>query len=263
MSLCLFPHQVEGTEWMLQRERCKQFPGGLLLDDCGLGKTPQVIHVIRTNPLPMTLIVAPVNILKQWKQQLHRWVPEFKVLLMHDAIQISPYQFKDEDEIYDHLYLLANTAHEEQQTKSRQRKRRQKNIRTKNILRSTQTVCNRTMQFIINHSFSKSIGQCVTRKTNVALRGGDPLENKPLPWDHSHKRPLVVVTSYGKLVNNVFERVRLQWKRLGLVDVMQKGKVGFTIFNKLKWDRIVLDESHVIRNFGKRFKLSFFTQTTN
>lgn len=86
-GLDLYPHQKAGVAWMLQRESCVKCPGGLLLDDCGVGKTPQVVATLKQNPKATTLIVAPVGILKQWQQQLSRWAPEFDTVIYETPLQ--------------------------------------------------------------------------------------------------------------------------------------------------------------------------------
>ena len=43
----LYPHQQEGIQWMLERERVSN--GGFLCDDPGLGKTLQILSLIAGN----------------------------------------------------------------------------------------------------------------------------------------------------------------------------------------------------------------------
>ncbi|PHH64817.1 hypothetical protein CDD81_3883 [Ophiocordyceps australis] len=50
--------------------------GGILADDMGLGKTLQVISLILTGGPGPTLIVAPVSVMSNWKQQIERHVKE-------------------------------------------------------------------------------------------------------------------------------------------------------------------------------------------
>lgn len=242
-SLNLFPHQVEGTKWMLEREQCSRCPGGLLLDDCGLGKTPQVIHTMLQNPLPLTLIAVPVNLLKQWVNQLHRWAPETKVLMCHTSFHMSPFDFDNEQQLYERLYILGDTAKESKETRSKRRRRRQKKTRKYGTRAGKETTPRATLDFLVRFSKTSSISSCITRDNSPVL-----YETKTI--DEKKKRPLVVVTSYGKLVNTQFEKVRSQLKRLGSLDHTQKFQTGVTIFSKLRWNRIVLDESHVIRNFN-------------
>lgn len=48
--------------------------GGILADDMGLGKTLQIISLILVGGPGSTLIVAPVGVMSNWKQQIERHV---------------------------------------------------------------------------------------------------------------------------------------------------------------------------------------------
>lgn len=74
-----FDHQVEGIRWMLDKELCgthveskneSDLPvlvrGGFLCDEMGLGKTIQVVATILHNPLPLTVILAPLAMIDTW-----------------------------------------------------------------------------------------------------------------------------------------------------------------------------------------------------
>ncbi|KAG6087948.1 hypothetical protein E4U30_003054 [Claviceps sp. LM220 group G6] len=50
------------------------FSGGILADDMGLGKTLQIISLIMAGGPGTTLIVAPVSVMSNWKQQIERHV---------------------------------------------------------------------------------------------------------------------------------------------------------------------------------------------
>ena len=105
LKVKLLPHQIEGVEWMRDKEASTKktrgvLPkGGILADDMGLGKTIQSIALILTNPLPKdyvkeppkdqdnpkpgkakpklsygldkaTLVVAPLALIKQWEAEI-------------------------------------------------------------------------------------------------------------------------------------------------------------------------------------------------
>lgn len=74
------PHQVEGVEWLLARERSPKAPyGGLLCDEMGLGKTIQMIELMVRNFKTNTLIVVPKSLVQQWVSEIKRFVPAFTV----------------------------------------------------------------------------------------------------------------------------------------------------------------------------------------
>jgi len=82
----LFDYQVDGVKWMLERElneTSTYYTGGLLCDDPGLGKTLQTIALILANPVPKTLIVVPISLMEQWRDQIRKIWPEAKMRLCH------------------------------------------------------------------------------------------------------------------------------------------------------------------------------------
>ena len=79
-----FPHQIDGIKWMLDKEmNGTSVPnrdstenvlirGGFQCDDMGLGKTIQIVSVIINNPLPNTLLIAPLAMIETWSTILKR-----------------------------------------------------------------------------------------------------------------------------------------------------------------------------------------------
>ena len=68
----LYPHQITGVRWLVNREIGKAPYGGFLCDEMGLGKTIQLIETMRANPLERTLILVPKSIITQWAEELER-----------------------------------------------------------------------------------------------------------------------------------------------------------------------------------------------
>jgi SNF2 family DNA or RNA helicase len=79
-----FPHQLEGINWMLDKEiNGTPVPnkdgtmnvlirGGFQCDDMGLGKTIQITSVIVNNPQPLTLLIAPLAMIDTWSNILQK-----------------------------------------------------------------------------------------------------------------------------------------------------------------------------------------------
>ena len=83
----LYPHQIEGVNWMLEREHSSVGPkGGFLCDEMGLGKTAQLVTVIKRNKTGPTLVVVPKSIVTQWKNEIHKFAPELSVFV-YDGIK--------------------------------------------------------------------------------------------------------------------------------------------------------------------------------
>ena len=84
----LRPYQEEGLGWLqfLRRHGL----GGILADDMGLGKTVQTLaHLVLEKQqgrlLKPSLIVAPVSVLGNWRQELARFAPGLTVLTLQGA----------------------------------------------------------------------------------------------------------------------------------------------------------------------------------
>ncbi|CAI5470907.1 unnamed protein product [Closterium sp. Yama58-4] len=90
LSECLKDHQVEGVRFMWQNcihsmalvQSGDPGFGCILAHSMGLGKTLQVISFVHTvlnqfhaHGLRTVLIVAPVNVLHNWKEEFRRWMP--------------------------------------------------------------------------------------------------------------------------------------------------------------------------------------------
>lgn len=72
----LFAFQRHAVQWMMRKEVVPtvlfgiEVLGGLLCDDMGLGKTLQATALIVRRPVPRTLVVAPVAVVRQWQELL-------------------------------------------------------------------------------------------------------------------------------------------------------------------------------------------------
>ncbi|GAA5826974.1 hypothetical protein JCM11251_002186 [Rhodosporidiobolus azoricus] len=89
MTVPLLPHQLIGVSWMKKQEQGRVY-GGLLGDEMGLGKTVEAIATCLINESSdpaekTTLVVAPLALLEQWKDELESKVEKnyFSVCIYH------------------------------------------------------------------------------------------------------------------------------------------------------------------------------------
>jgi len=98
----LRPYQQDGLGWLqfLRRHHL----GGILADDMGLGKTVQTLaHLLLEKQQGRlqrpSLIVAPVSTLGNWQQELHRFAPELRGLLLHGSRRRESFALIDEVDV--------------------------------------------------------------------------------------------------------------------------------------------------------------------
>jgi len=83
----LKPYQISGINFLLLLHRLR-VGGAFLADDMGLGKSAQTIAFLAVlkkmegNAGPH-LVIAPVTILEQWKEEFAKWCPSFKVVVYY------------------------------------------------------------------------------------------------------------------------------------------------------------------------------------
>ncbi len=74
-------YQKEGVAW-LQTLQGYQF-GGILADDMGLGKTLQVIAMLESKKMSVSIVVAPASLLLNWQDEIHKFAPAMKCCVIH------------------------------------------------------------------------------------------------------------------------------------------------------------------------------------
>lgn len=96
----LFDYQEEGIHWIWSNWM-KGYKGVLLADDMGLGKTVQALGFIAgmkkaygQNPMNSVLIVAPVSLLANWKEEYQKFVKEG---IFRDIIELYSDKINDYD----------------------------------------------------------------------------------------------------------------------------------------------------------------------
>ncbi len=89
LQATLRPYQVDGVKWLWFMTRLGL--GACLADDMGLGKTIQIIDLLLRIQGTQTakgtgtasLLVVPASLIGNWKQELARFAPQLRVLLLH------------------------------------------------------------------------------------------------------------------------------------------------------------------------------------
>jgi len=79
----LYPHQVEGVQFMWNNIHCRGVNGGMLSDDMGLGKTIQVSAFISAlidmGEAKRFIIMVPNSLVANWEKELGIWCPAINV----------------------------------------------------------------------------------------------------------------------------------------------------------------------------------------
>ncbi|GMM50384.1 hypothetical protein DASB73_013420 [Starmerella bacillaris] len=119
LTPALLPHQVVGVKFLCRREVCPVYSrGGILADSMGLGKTIQSISLILRNAPPKgehkpTLVVTPVAVMNQWKQEIETMAPRLTVTTHHGTNRAKSFkQLKK----FDVVITTYQTATSEQKT---------------------------------------------------------------------------------------------------------------------------------------------------
>jgi SNF2 family DNA or RNA helicase len=87
ISLTPFPYQIDGVRWMMDRELCPRgaVRGGLLCDDVGLGKSLQILLLLKLLPQARNLFIVPKSTIPQWQEYIAGFLPHCicEVLRVH------------------------------------------------------------------------------------------------------------------------------------------------------------------------------------
>lgn len=76
-------YQVRGFKWL--KNLSELGFGGILADEMGLGKTIQTIAFLLSEKNKKTLIVCPTSLIYNWKEELDKFAPDLKVLIVHGS----------------------------------------------------------------------------------------------------------------------------------------------------------------------------------
>lgn len=93
INAILYPYQKCGFLWLkyITGEGC----GCILGDEMGLGKTLQIITLIvsrREQGQGVSLVVAPVSLMENWRREFVRFAPTMKILVHHGSQRTGNYK---------------------------------------------------------------------------------------------------------------------------------------------------------------------------
>lgn len=104
----LRPYQVTGYNWLNTLSRYNF--GGILADDMGLGKTLQVLSFIKSqledDYNKKSLIVAPTSLVYNWLNEVKKFLPELRVLVID-----GPRKLREEKLDHIHEYNIVITSY--------------------------------------------------------------------------------------------------------------------------------------------------------
>ena len=112
-------HQEEGVNWMIESERNKwqNVQGGIIADEMGLGKTIMMIATMTLNTVGNTLIILPLALLQQWKNEIQK-TTGIEPMIYHGAKKrVTPLAMLKEAPVVLTTYGEIQLSHDEYSTK--------------------------------------------------------------------------------------------------------------------------------------------------
>lgn len=110
LTISLKDYQKSGVSWM-QKMEASGNKGGILADEMGLGKTVQMISLMASRKMT-TLIVVPVILMDQWKEEINRILKEkVKILCFHSSSLTSSQKrkFEEDPKLFDEYDIVITT----------------------------------------------------------------------------------------------------------------------------------------------------------
>jgi SNF2 family DNA or RNA helicase len=80
-------YQINGVKWL--KTLSEVGFGGILADEMGLGKTIQIIAFLLTEQNKRTFIICPTSLIHNWAEELQKFAPSIKVLIVHGQKRVE------------------------------------------------------------------------------------------------------------------------------------------------------------------------------
>ena len=201
----LYKHQELGVKWLLKREHSAQFPGGLLCDEPGMGKTIQMGACMSQNPVKNTLLILPNAVIVQWSDTLGKMLPQAAIHIHHGLTKITDASILDKASMNVIIVTIAGITN----PKFNKKKKNKKKIKKRAIIRTFglqvfegitwDRIIMDECHYIKNKSSTRSKSACDLKGCIRWGLTGTPVQNsindlitlfmfiKPVAWDVSKK----------------------------------------------------------------------------
>ncbi len=108
LTVELRPYQKRGYAWLRSLDRLQM--GGILADDMGLGKTLQMIALLNqyAGTGELSLVVAPTSLTYNWMNEIHRFAPKLRTVVVSGATNIRAQFFQKLREKNDYDVIITS-----------------------------------------------------------------------------------------------------------------------------------------------------------
>lgn len=177
----LYRHQEEGVKWLFKREKSKKFPGGLLCDEPGMGKTIQIGTIMSLNPKKNSLIILPNAVVQQWYDTLSKMLPWAAIYIHHGQTKLTNASVLGNNSMNIVIVTISSIVNPTFIKKSKKKKKKRNFVRLDNMKIFRAIVWDRVVMdechYIKNHSSARSKSACAIRAKIRWGLTGTPVQN--------------------------------------------------------------------------------------